>query len=786
MTQNRQYVTFLQASLLCLVIFMPLQGFAIGSIESGATPSFEVSQPIAFNPSNRTAILLAQAIDPQTPKPKTGEATDPESNPQPIAIENGKYGPVKVGDNLFQIARAAVPKNSKLSLQDAMKVIFDANPHAFLETMEQIKLGAYLTIPNFPDEVSISETTEDQPTSPVLDSIALPADDQEGVAPFVEKPTIPDTTSEETASEETTSEETASEETASEGTTSEGAPQEQDSATKPPGEGSEPPKETDATITERNSPSEITVPFGYDRPNDQQSSSKSVDEPISELNENTQVSDDTKSSDDPPIDNDTPAVIEPSQPQATQEGINNELVDVRSQLAQAREELDLLINERESIGEQETTLNRMSTSLAQNPMLQWVPWILVALMLPALLFLLLRHRKPVEISQTQEYLDIEAPAVIPDSTVNEFESPTLTGQSPLENAGDTVEIMTSPVFGVPEDQGESSSDSSEYESSGPDTPQSLRPGLLAGNSAQTLEGEERRIQEADASLDTSQEAEIYLAYEQYSLAERTINQLLESEPDNDRNLLLQLKLFAHTGRTSELKNLSVELLQKHPDMESDTHQQIQDICATALNQHSSMATTQLPAGEITTETATQNLDETTDNDEAIEEEKIEEIKEIDPLTESPASDELYSDDIADYLSEDSLSDLDGLSADTMNIEYEDFAHALLDDNAPLEDLTEQEMDAISAEMELMDEPDQVIMEPSNSINNYPEVEGLSDEDPHYASVEDATVELDPQDQDSNSIATNLDIAFDQNSPLKDSPTEDEITEKTDLSEGKPQ
>ena len=790
MTQNRQYVTFIQASLLCLVIFMPLQGFAIGSIDSeietDATPSFEVSQPITFIPSTRTAILLAQAVDQQTPEPKAGETTDPGSNPQPIVIENGKYGPVKPGDNLYQIARTALPKDSKISLQDAMQVIFDANPHAFLEAMEQIKLGAYLTIPNFPDEVSISETTEDQPTSPVLDSIALPADDQEGVAPFVEKPTIPDTPLEETTSEETTSEETTSEETASEETASEETLPKQELAAKPTEEESEPPKETDETITKSNSPSEITAPFGHDLPNDQQSAPKSVDEPINQLNEDSQVSDDTRASDDPPIGNDAPVVIEPSQPQATQDGINNELVDVRSQLAQAREELDRLINERESIGERGTTINRMSTSLAQNPMLQWVPWILVALMLPALLFLLLRHRKPTETFQTQEYPDIQPPAVVPDSTVNEFESPTLTGQSPLEKAGDTVEIMTSPVFGVPGDQSESSHDSSELEPSGPDTPQPLRPGLLAGNSAQTLEGEERRIQEADASLDTSQEAEIYLAYEQYSLAERTINQLLESEPDNDRNLLLQLKLFSQTGRMNELKNLSVELLQKHPDMESDTHKEIQNICAAALNQHSSMGTTQLPSGEITTETATQKLDETTNNDGAIEKEEIEEIKEIDPLTESPASDELYSDDIADYLSEDSLSDLDGLSADTMNIEYEDFAHALLDDNAPLEDLTEQEMDAISAEMELMDDPDQVIMEPSNSVSNYPEVEGLSDEDPHYAIVEDATVELDPQDRDSDSIATNLDIPFDQSTPLKDSPTEDEITEKTDLSERKPQ
>jgi hypothetical protein len=78
-------------------------------------------------------------------------------------------------------------------------------------------------------------------------------------------------------------------------------------------------------------------------------------------------------------------------------------------------------------------------------------------------------------------------------------------------------------------------------------------------------------------------------------------------------------------------------------------------------------------------------------------------------------------------------------------------------------------------MELMDEPDQVILE----SNSYSEVQNLSDADPHYATVvEDATVELSPQEGDYGPPATNLDIAFgEEDLTLQDPPTEDEVKEK---------
>lgn len=90
--------------------------------------------------------------------------------------------------------------------------------------------------------------------------------------------------------------------------------------------------------------------------------------------------------------------------------------------------------------------------------------------------------------------------------------------------------------------------------------------------------------EPETALDAVQEAEIYIAYDQFSLAEKTIDKLLAEAPDNDRYLLLQLKLFAETGDMDRLQDLSVRLLHKHPDPDSEVNQRIRSICDKAFTQ----------------------------------------------------------------------------------------------------------------------------------------------------------------------------------------------------------
>jgi hypothetical protein len=154
-----------------------------------------------------------------------------------------------------------------------------------------------------------------------------------------------------------------------------------------------------------------------------------------------------------------------------------------------------------------------------------------------------------------------------------------------------------------------------------------------------------------------------------------------------------------------------------------------------------------------------------------------------PAAEELASEATYSDDISDYLSDNTLSDIDGLSVDTMSIEYEDFAHALLDDNAPLEDLTEQEMDAISAEMELMDEPDQLIIERNEltSNKNYTEPGVLSDTDPHYRPAGERTLELCVENEPSEQFPSNVSNPFDLDAKLHNTTPGDQSSKDKDSS-----
>jgi FimV-like protein len=718
MTQYKPSSFFLQTGLFCLLFFPSLQGFATGMGE--LTTAANAERPLAA--TNTPIKTASHPFNSEYKKPALVIAA---ATTRPITIKNGKFGPVKLGDNLYQIARAANPNSRTMSLQDTMQAIFKANPHAFLENMEQIKLGATLTIPDFSTQASAAKTSADSTeTSPSTEDkvptfLATPPakqTDKDAIKPASEQQQAPDDPPIDSVNIE----------------------EEKSTNTTP-----SPALEADATIVDDDDLKEPQTPQ-KDLPEATPEANMEVraSEGI-QLPDDPQASEDTQTSNDGQTSSNTLDALEgkftqpdtnvsPLQPES--EELQGELGEMRNQLDQAHEELDQLIDERESLNvDQAEAASRAPTPLVENPIPQWVPWVLVALMLPALLFLLMRKRKKpaVAVAAAPEPQapngDIQA---APPNPTNEFESTTLTGQEGQEafaKETDTVEVMTSPIFGLHTDQDELR-ETNDLMPAGEETQQPLRPEFPSKSSTQTLECESERIEEADASVDMAQEADIYLAYEQYSLAERTIDQLLESEPESERNRLLQLKLYAETGRLPEMQNLASKLLEKHPDPESGRHKQIQTICEGAINQHGAQTTLQIPDPGATSSTTNIGNPDRTDDE---------------PITKDPASESLYSDDISDYLSEDTLTELDGLGADTMNIEYEDFAHALLDDNAPLEDLTEDEMDAISAEMELLDTPDRVVID---STTRYSDVERFSDTDPHYLAGDEVTVELSADDQ----------------------------------------
>ncbi len=145
------------------------------------------------------------------------------------------------------------------------------------------------------------------------------------------------------------------------------------------------------------------------------------------------------------------------------------------------------------------------------------------------------------------------------------------------------------------------------------------------------------IREPESSLDATQEAEIYIAYDQFSLAEKTIKRLLKSDPDNDRYLLLQLKLFAETGQMDQLQNLSVKLLHKHPDPDSEFNQRIRSICDKAFTQVEIKKPKITPRSLGAREIHAENIDNETVLDEM-------------------TAETLFVDGIEDYIDDDTLSE----------------------------------------------------------------------------------------------------------------------------------
>ena len=729
MTQIKPHLYFFQASLLCLITLLSFQG---------------------------SAANLNKQKDSGTPTQQDPPAKSTDTGATPgIAIRNSRYGPVKPGDNLYQIARIVNPSGSKLTLKETMQAIFEANPHAFLGSMAQIKLGATLTIPDFSEEMPTENAKKIQTSSPVIDSIALPSRETNSNSRG-DIPTFVDKSAEQKIQLETshsTQEPTAKQEEV------------------PPGL----PSEADDN---HELPSEFNE-IGATEDNGQIGSSKisANKEPSSKPLNVTPLAgsdDEPASLRESPSENSVPNTSKPNsdvpQRQPFGRATTNELGDLQSQLADARQELDRLVSERDSsTAINQTSISRVGTSLSQSPLFQWLPWVLIALMLPFMLYLLLKRNREAVLpipAPNEEYPDFETDVITSPPPTNEFESPTLTGEENIARAGDTLEIPTNPEYEVDSDHA-NLLDSSDIKPSGLDTLQALRPELTTRNPTQTLECNEDRPPKADASLDLAQEAELHLAYEQYSEAERNINQLLKSDPKNDRNRLLQLKLFAETARINELKVLSEELLQKHPDEQSDIHKQIQSIREASLSQYGNITTTQQVPTAVE------------DGSIAAEPEKDEKGS----VTEEPAAEATYSDDISDYLSDNTLSDIDGLSVDTMSIEYEDFAHALLDDNAPLEDLTEQEMDAISAEMELMDEPDQLIIERNEltSNENYTEPGILSDTDPHYHPTGERTLELCVENKSSERFPSDVSRPFDLDAKLHNTVSGDKSSKDKDSS-----
>ena len=84
--------------------------------------------------------------------------------------ENGLYGPVQAGETLSEIAMRVRPRDHAIPLNKMIDIIFDQNPHAFINGQQDLLLqGVVLTIPELTNIKAILNN-EQQPETPVKNS----------------------------------------------------------------------------------------------------------------------------------------------------------------------------------------------------------------------------------------------------------------------------------------------------------------------------------------------------------------------------------------------------------------------------------------------------------------------------------------------------------------------------------------------------------------------------------------------------------------------------------------
>ncbi len=701
------------------------------------------------------------------------------------ALKDGQYGPVRAGDSLSKIARrVAGPGASKETVKALMDAIYAANPQAFAGSMDALEKGTYLAIPSETDislgasylatsaAIGISDfvVTVDGDNDIVIDDsvttpAAAPATEPSANQPEEPSPTPPVTVAE-----------------------------------SPRGELKIlPPDETAAAISRRMSERMAAL----DRKAD---ASKPVTEPVETVDNDPSVAE--------------TVTIASDQSSGNKNDLAGSIAALRTEVASLKAERNKLLDRvatteaklegtEEALHRLELKIEALTKALGDRTtsdygalLAKWLPWLLLPL-LPLLLFLAWRRRRAESVDE------IAAPATpIPPAGNGAVNS-----EAPADILGDDIETVESASRGIDIDALENpvqselseptttSSDASQAEPQDtltmtmgaappPDQVQAIASPSLSATEPGSLDGdldsllrpaldeidhapvasdtqETMRPQQGDAEneatqilnldsgddahLDSAEEAEIYLAYGQFSLAEETINKLLAKDPDNDRHKLLQLKLFAETGRMNELQTLTIDLLQKYPDPDNGMHQQVQNISNQAFTKKAMREKT------LSDQDAVPVQPESTQQTPAAADPTLAQMSvEADKLSAT------YADDIVDYMSEETLPDLDLASLDE-NLEETVFEDPLRDtsDTAPSlelddEDLTDSDLDSLTVDMELRQAKLEIDTEGDDKTVHEDHIEEFSDTD----------LRLEPINiDDPEPAGDRLDIKFDLESEL---------------------
>lgn len=376
------------------------------------------------------------------------------------------------------------------------------------------------------------------------------------------------------------------------------------------------------------------------------------------------------------------AVLEMQTQLAELQGENTSLQetlgDTRAELSATHEAIENLRLEIKSLADAPRINSPGTSTKSLADWLDWLPWVLGGLLLALLALFGLRQKKQPALATTSGHYASPIPREVASMAEAEIDHPDTslpgtkpaTAQSLLEDDPTVIDNQT--LHGIQEFDEDS-------------------PTQIGSSSEDKVEAE------STTEMDSAQEAEIYLAYHQYSLAGKSINRLLEEDPENTHFKLLKLRLLAEIGKMDEMQSLSVELFREFPDRNEETHRKIQAICDKAFT--ATAATSILSA---TGETEVMNpLDEPTHPG-------------------ISTSETILNEDMTDFLSDATFSDTDpallgpddlptDFDQDTISVEDQDltipeYKQASEDINYIAEDLTEEGLDLpFDLETEILEE-----------------------------------------------------------------------------------
>ncbi len=679
-------------------------------------------------------------------------------------IENGQYGPVRPGDTLMEIARVAA-RGTGLSADEMARRIYKANPDAFLGSMNYLERGAMLYIPD-------ATTAQAKPAGSVQIAQAAP-ESSYGISTISDFAfTLPH------------------EEIEVEGDTIAAPPAKpktvESEETKAPAADEArksleilPPDQTSRRIAQ-----DIARKLDDNqkrKADAEQSQSEAVT--LDSRNENpvpapnaslkSAIGDSVETSPEPAAP-ESPAVSRDEFQQGKTDDDKGTVAPEKPAEPVDHEPLKAAVETNDLPKADESTSRRFET------LLKWLPWIVILLSLPLFLLLKLRRKSepPIRIPPPESRSDIDnspggqrvsgrhdeprPPKVpgVPDET-SEFAQSTMVLEKPEAGFGDD----SANPFHTQEtalDASDLDTAHDDLQPTAEDTQETIRPAEADGPSTQILDFSENLGHEGDRELDAAQEAEIYLAYGQYSLAQVAINKLRQSNQDNDRFKLLQLKLFAETGKLDEMNQLAQEILEGNA-ADGGLSEQVRKITDRAQQRYIKNQSSNETESDSR---ADASVAEDTANDRLPASDKEAGDAHLAETAAMEMPEQTFGEEIDDYLHKNPDLDAsienadpigDSLGSLTAEIEGD------LSGETPVvveEAFTDAELDAISMELDLMDDPGDSL-EISDELGdsyNHQAVENFSDTDYRLSPLG----RTDPQEDKSE----RLDVPFDLESELE--------------------